>query len=394
MKEQYQLYISIMKAFVQQKGIELPEQKDWDNVMRLAKINGTTGIVGYVLMTNPGIADPELHAFGRRACMQELAIYASRAEQMRVLIEKFNQKSIDHLLFKGYIVRNYYPVPELRTFGDIDFVIRKEDRARCDTLMKEMGYEPHTDWEPVFSYTKGMEYYEIHTDVMEIDVSDKADFKGYFSHIWENTVHTENNSFEFTPEYHLIYLLTHIAKHINSSGAGIRMYLDIAFFLKHFGDTLDWEYIRQQFAILKFEDFANITFTAVEQWFGVKAPIELRDIPEEIKDSFLEFTLEGGVFGKAARDPGLTYLKNEDRSSETVSRTATIMKRLFPKAANLEKRYTYLKGRHWLLPVAWIHRLFITKGKIRYHAQQAQSIMQTDDEEVLKLRRLYKEIGL
>lgn len=62
---------------------------------------------------------------------------------MNQLIHQLDAHQIDHLLFKGFIVRDYYtPCPELRTFGDIDFVIRKEDRQKCDELMKELGYEP------------------------------------------------------------------------------------------------------------------------------------------------------------------------------------------------------------------------------------------------------------
>ena len=33
-----------------------------------------------------------------------------------------------------------------------------------------------------------------------------------------------------------VNFLTHIAKHISSSGAGIRMYMDIAVFIRHLGE--------------------------------------------------------------------------------------------------------------------------------------------------------------
>ena len=46
--------------------------------------------------------------------------------------------------------------------------------------MLSIGLARKHDWEPVYSYIRGVEYYEVHTDVMEVDVSDKADYKGYF----------------------------------------------------------------------------------------------------------------------------------------------------------------------------------------------------------------------
>ena len=67
---------------------------------------------------------------------------------------------------------------------------------------------------------------------------------------------------------------------------------------------------------------------------------------------------------------------------------------LFPSANKIETRYTYLQGRHWLLPVAWVHRLFKTRSSWGDHAKQAQDIMNADTEEILKMRRLYKKIGL
>lgn len=51
-------------------------------------------------------------------------------------------------------------------------------------------------------------------------------------------------------------------------------------------------------------------------------------------------------------------------------------------------------GRTLLLPVAWIHRFFKTHESWGAHAREVESIMNTDEEEVLKLKRIYKEIGL
>ena len=104
--------------------------------------------------------------------------------------------------------------------------------------------------------------------------------------------------------------------------------------------------------------------------------------------------MAGGTFGHVGRDPGLVALKTQDRNEATVSRWKTFLNRLFPSADSIESRYTYLQNRHWLLPVAWIHRFIRKKDLWGYHAQEAKRIMNTDTEEVLKLKRIYKEIGL
>lgn len=394
MNQELQDYGMLLRAFVQGQQVEPEGEIDWNAVMRMAQINNTVGILGYLLMTNPGLAPRELTAFGRQQCLREIAVFSSRAEQMKLLIARMNERGIDHLLFKGYLVRELYPVPELRSFGDIDFVIRKEDREKCDSMMLELGFRREADWEPVYSYQKGVEYYEIHTEVLEVDVSDKADYRGYYSHIWEHAVNTEGHTYVFTPEYHLLYLLTHIAKHLSGSGAGIRMYMDIALYVNHYRDTLDWSYVNEQLGILKFERFANMVFTAVERWFGVESPIALTPISDEVLEDFLAFTLEGGVFGKVGRESGEIYLKKATDEAGGFSRWRVLLRRLFPPASVIEPRYTYLQGRHWLLPFAWIHRLIRTSGKLRSHAHEAGTIMSAEEEKVLKLARMHREIGL
>lgn len=390
-------FVEILKSFVHETPFtdEDMTTEDWINILQLAAIHSDNGIVAYIMKMNPSESNMPLNAQAHRILMQTISVYANRAESMKSLILQMNDAGIDHLLFKGFIVRELYSIPELRTFGDIDFLIRKEDRQKMHQFMLEQGYEVHDDWEPVYSYARGMEYYEVHSHVMEIDVSDKADYRGYFDHIWEHAICTEGHSYILDLEYHLIYLLTHLAKHINSSGAGIRMYLDIALYIKAYRDQIDWEHFKKELRKLAFEDYVNMVFSAVEQWFDVKSPIELKSVEAAIMEDYLDFTMDGGVFGHVGRTSGESWLKRDERNdTEDVSKAKTLIHRLFPSANKIETRYTYLQGRHWLLPVAWVHRLFKTRSSWGDHAKQAQDIMNADTEEILKMRRLYKKIGL
>lgn len=398
MKQIYKDYTAILKGFVQDTRPEISADIDYNELLHIANINSTMGIMGYVFMKNSELIHRNLLDFMRQQCMNQMAMYSLRAGLMDVLMKELNKNEIDHILFKGYIVRDYYCVPELRSFSDIDFVIRKSDRQKCDKLMKRMGYEPHENWEPVYSYLKGPEYYEIHTDVMEVDVSDKADYKEYYSHIWEHVIQSheegKEHTYEFTPEFHFLYLLTHIAKHISTSGAGIRMYLDIAFFIKHFGDSIDWKWISGELAKLKLQDFTNIALTAVEQWFGVKSPLPLKKITDETMEDFLDFTIEGGVYGKYGRDKNVVFLKQQNRNEEEISKFKTLMFHIFPPVSSLENRYSYLQKHRWLLPVAWGHRLLGNRDSWKRYASHAKGIVNADTDEALRLKKMYKELGL
>lgn len=398
MKETYRHYLSALRSFLHGTAPEALSPEALHRLLELAMINSTGGIVAYAYRTHPDRTDPQTIPALKKLCFQEISLYSRRAELMKLLLEKLNSEEIDTILFKGFVIRDYYTVPELRTFGDVDFVVRSSDRKKSDALMKKLGYTPQDTWEPAYSYLKMPEYYEIHTSVMDVDVSDKADYPGYFSRIWDHvrpsTLFPGKHILEFTPEFHFLYLLTHIAKHISSSGAGIRMYLDIAFFLKQLGETLDWTWIARELKVLRFEDFANVIFTATERWFGIESPLPLRPVPEQVMTDFLEFTLEGGVYGRANRDQGVVFLKQQGRNEEEVSRVKTLMFHAFPPVRVLQNKYPYLQKHRALLPVAWVQRLADSRSEWSRFADHTKTILTADSEEVLKLKRIYKELGL
>lgn len=398
MTELYRKYMRAMGAFVDGSVPETVDMDELNHLLDLAKIHTTVGILCHVYRANPSCVPPQAQPLLRRRLLMELSLFSRRAELAKALAQKLDENGIECIFFKGLVVREYYPVPEIRTFGDVDIIIHKEDRQKSDELMLSLGYERQDDWEPSYSYRKDAEYYELHSRVIGSDVSDKADFVGYFTNIWDHTrpadVVSLPHARELTPEFHFIYLLTHIAKHINGSGAGLRMYLDIAFFIRHFEDSLDWNWVRQELENLCLADFANVVFQAVENWFGVACPITPDPVDEEIMADFLEFTLSGGVYGYIGREKGTVFLKQQARNQEEISKFRTLMGHAFPSADILVNKYAYLEHHRWLLPVAWVQRLADKRSEWGRFADHTKEILNADEEEVRKLKRIYKELGL
>lgn len=394
MNKEYRYLLHILKAFIHEEAPKKQEDVDWAELDQLADIHSVGGILGFMVKQYQLCDEPAVMERMRHRCMSNIVLFTRRAAQMEQLIQNMRKEQIDHILFKGYVVKDYYPIPELRSYGDIDFIIRPEAREKSHQLMLSQNYNIKTDWEPVFSYYKDTEYYEIHTDIMEVDVSEKADYRGYFRHMWEHVVQVDDYTWNLTPEFHFLYLLTHIAKHIYGSGAGVRMYMDIAVFIRHFEDNIDWKFVDQELHKLELYDFCCVVLTAVKDWFNVDSPIEFKPASKETMDEFTIFTMEAGIFGYVNRESGVNALKKNEQEEEKVSRFSTLMHRLFPAASDIEKRYTYLKGRHWLLPMAWVHRFIRTRDKWEGHAHEAKVIMSADEEEVMRLRKIYKDIGL
>lgn len=386
--------LQLLGAYLREEEPPVRGGVDWIRLVQLAQIHCVTGILGYMSMTWPICPDGQMKAHLRAVCLNTIALFARRAALADGFSRMLAQNGIDHILMKGYVLRDYYPVPELRTFGDIDIVIRPEDREKSNALMLAQGYQLETDWEPVFSYTRDCEYYEIHSEIMEVNVSGKADYRGYFQGMWQYAGAVEAHRYQFTPEFHFLYMLTHIAKHVTGSGAGVRMYLDVAAFVRHFGASLDWGFVQQELEKLRFSEFANTVLLFTQSFFGVNSPIPLKAAEQDVLDAFLKFTMDGGVFGHAGRDSGTISLKQHSRGKAHISRAGTVAKRLFPAAKTIEGRYTYLQDKPWLLPAAWVHRLVKTRGTWRQHTQEAQNILHANKEEVQKIQRLYEQIGL
>ena len=185
----------------------------------------------------------------------------------------------------------------------------------------------------------------------------------------------------------------HIAKHVYGSGAGIRMYLDIAFYLRAYRDKIDWEHFQQEIHTLKIDRFVNTVFTAVERWFEIESPIPLESVDNSFMDEFLTFTLNGGIFGHNSKAAKLSEVRKNSKGG-SVKRADTLLKRAFPSANTIKARYTYLDGKPWLLTVAWVHRFFKKKGTAAKYQEESKEILTTKKDDVQSLVEFYKEIGI
>ena len=363
MEKEAQYLFHLLGAYVRGAAPEGAEGMALEKLRHLAQIHSVEGVFDYMAMKYRLF--PAEGGVFRAGCMATIGGYAKRAAMAQMLFGELSRRGIDHVLMKGYVLKDYYPVPELRSFGDIDVVIRPEDREKCHGLMLELGYEVKADWEPVYSYVKPLEYYEFHTQLLETDISDTLDCRDYFADLWHHTVSTGVHSYELEPEFHFLYLLAHLAKHVRGSGAGARLYLDLAAFILRFRQDADWNRIRRELEKTRLGGFANTALSFVERYFGVESPLALKPVEADALELLADLTAAGGVFGRFAVSGGTVTLRSE---GEGTGRLAVIRKRLFPAAKTIESRYTYLQKRPWLLPVAWMHRVVRTWSKLGGHA--------------------------
>lgn len=303
----------------------------------------------------------------------------------------FTEHGIAHMPVKGYYLRKLYPTPELRTFGDIDLLIHPEDRQKVHNLMLSLGYTVKQDWEPTYSYIKDAEYYEIHTNLMDGNLDGRTDLQAYFDAAWAHAEPDDGLRFRPEDDFHFIYTVCHLAKHLYGGGAGLRMYLDVALYVMHKDDSLHWQAIAGEFVALHLAEFFYTVMNACRVWFGTKTICPLPEPDTEALDRLLSYTLDSDLFGHS-RDHAVIELRNE--KDEAPSRSRVLRKMLFPPAAEIESRYTFLRNRHWLLPLAWFVRLFANLRLIPSRICQMKQVTKTDKASVETYDGFMRRIGL
>ncbi len=391
--------LTLLKAFIREETLTKTEMQSLDKalpqVLYFAKLHNVMGIWAYKVQEYYAQNSPaneeeqEVLDIAKKIFISTQKRSNERTEKYQRLSQKLRESGIDHLIFKGIVVKEYYPVSELRTFGDIDFVICKEDRERCHLLMEELGYQTILDNDAVYTYRKECEIYEVHTAIMVDSFTERADSVEYFKGFWKHAVLKEEHVWMLSPEFHFVYLVSHIAKHLCESGAGIRMYLDLALYIKCLGESMDWDIVLQELEKLKFTQFLYLVLYGLQHWFGTILPIPVPILEEALFQEFCDFTMESGVFGFEGRS-GIEQRVRQQKGL----RAKVLIRDFFPSIKALTNRYRYLRKYPWLLPIAWIDRLFRNLRKIGQKAEETKEIITMKKEEIQKNENFYCRIGL
>ncbi len=345
--------------------IDIPDQLDWVKLAQYASSQSLTGIF-YVQTQGYMAKRSELRSlFGslHSGFMRNVFVQVNFQEDMKVLDRQFTENHISYVPMKGEVLKHYYPMPDLRSMGDIDMVIHEEDRKKADDIMMGRGFQRGEADFAVWAYYKGSVHYEIHTHALYEKLLSQFDYQAYFDRIWDysSPVNADSSRYQIGDSFHFLYLVTHTAKHIINNGMGFRAFLDMVFFGKK--AQIDWDWVEKELKVLGLYEFTKICFALCEHWFNVEMPLKTEPLSEEFVDEATAKVFADGIFGleneeneeahsaKLMQQTGQTYWK---------SAFLFIWRKLFPayKDMRLIPGYTYVDGKPWLMPWAWLSRGF------------------------------------
>ena len=293
----------------------------------------------------------------KKQFLLQTSISIQQEIQMEKVISYFNYNKMNHVLIKGYILRNFYPNKEARTSGDIDLLIENKDRMKCHKILLSLGYVYDNDKyiNEVWTYKKNQTILEVHTKLVYRKLNTKFDYQKYCDKMVNNKKKIINYTYKLNDEDEFIYMIIHLAKHFYNAGVGIRMIIDIAVFINTH-KSLNFIYINTEIKKIKLEKFANTMFFICKKYFNTE--LECVALPLEEEYKILEYILNYGVFGYDNKNIiDISYhLNNENR-------LLVLKNRLFPNFEAMSRFRWFRYKSKLMLPYAWIKRwlLFLFK---------------------------------
>jgi len=230
------------------------DQQAWERVFQAAAQLGVAPLLYVRLKT------PTLHSSVPTAVLQSHKgdFLWSQARNMKVfarlreVFAVFRDHRIDVIALKGAALAELaYPQIGLRTMGDIDLLVRKDDLARVEAIMEDMGFQAdesyrakewyHAKHHHLVPYVSGdgILKLDIHHDITTVDSCIRVPVESLWSHAQTVRISTMG-CLTLSWEHMLLHLALHIADQ-NCFLGDLRGLCDVAEIVKRFPGDIDWD---------------------------------------------------------------------------------------------------------------------------------------------------------
>lgn len=407
------LFLQALKASLKEEQVNwtqdiTPEQ--WGDLFQSARIHNILPMIFEAVFACPAAKTipPQILLPMKYQVMQDVTMQAMKTHAFLALYEYLCNNGINPIVMKGIICRNIYPKPDHRLSGDEDMWIPSDQFAKCHQLLLDYGMQlsvPDADIEGSYEVAYGKAgspiYIEVHKSLFPPDSEAYGDLNRFFEDEFNRmiVVEIEGKSVYTMPHTdHLFYLICHAFKHFLHSGFGIRQVCDIVMFASTYGKEIDWNRVYRQCKEIHAELFVEALFQIGQTYLDFspeKACMTKKWLQIEVDENdLLEDLLSGGIYGSA--DASRLHSSNITLSAVSANKRGkrskgNLLKALFPGRKALSVKYPYLKKYPFLLPVAWISRIWNYRNKLKITKRSATETIQVGNKRI-ELLREYKII--
>ena len=271
---------------------------DWDVVQENAEQQTVDGLIAKQVPQEAGKA-------WQQTAVYHLAHIATYLVAQQDLVNAFEQAGIPMAIMKGAAVARYYPAPEDRSMGDIDFIVPQDRFQEACELMRACDYSGK--WEEIYenqelprhvSFYKGIFTFELHHHFSYSDLN----IESFITEGLKHKEYGEIYSYRFPILPRLangLVLLAHMRDHLKS-GLGLRQVIDWMMFVNSELDNEFWENEFRDAAESVQMDILAITVTRMCQlYFGLSECYTwCSGADVELCHRLLELLLVSGNFGR------------------------------------------------------------------------------------------------
>ncbi len=299
------------------------------------------------------------------------------SEQQKKLIEQtcaaFDRAGVDYMPLKGCNLKGLYPMPELRTMGDADILIRIEQYDAIRPLMSELGFSEAAESDHELTWKQNYLLLELHKRLIP---SYNKDYHRYFGDGWQLAVVQQGTRYAMKREDEFVYLFTHFAKHYRDGGIGLRHLADLWVYLRAYPE-LDMDYARRELKKLRLLEFYGNVMKAVAAWFG-------EGEWDEVSRAIIIHVCGSGAYGTKEDHDKFAVIRDagEDKTIAQ-ARFARVWNMVFQPLAQMKKKHPILEKLPILLPAFWVARIFavvlfrrnrLKKATREFHTANTQAV--------------------
>lgn len=349
-----------------------PADTDWTAITKELQAQAVLGVVA-------GSSIPESVPANTRVQWESAALFQGvhfyqLLHAQDELLALLDRNDIHTVILKGMAAAVYYPNPEMRAMGDIDFLVPREHVEKTYELMLANGYALYQEKDANnkhIVFQKGEARFELHRYFGKFDSIDRMELMdsmiqtGLQSIIWQQCA--ESNVPMLSKLENGLVLLEHAAGHIRD-GLGLRHITDWMLYVHSSLTDALWEKSFCQAAqALGLDVFAKVLTKMCQLYLGLSRTISwCQDADVKCCDQLMRYVLEQGNFGGKHTDVG-----------SKVTRVLSDRKSLIGWMRHLQSsglcHWAAAKNHVLLRPFAWIYGgcryAYLTLGRKHVIAQ-------------------------
>lgn len=332
--------------------IEIPPDADWAAVLKEMQAQSVDSLLEPILDGLP-ISDPEIRETWRMRCMRQQAKWYRLAAAQQALVELLEENGIPCVILKGMAAAQYYPKPECRAAGDVDFLVKREDFEPASKLLEKSGYTLacDVDYAPHHKeFVRDGVTFELHRWIGD-DEDDREPLRSLLQLGVEARKPVTVNDISFpayAPAQNGLVLLQHMKHHIRE-GLQLRQVLDWMLYVEIDLTDAVWRELLPTLEELGLTTFAAAMTALCRQYLGLRRELpDCEPIEPELCEQLMALILRSGAFSVASALDG-----HIATAFQSVRGPISLFRRLQKGGCS---RWTAAKKHKILRPFAWAYQ--------------------------------------